>query len=83
MYTLKIMKGPQFISQATEAGQSFVADKYNQEGGAVVPDVVGFALVLDRLTIAMKADWRVLDTCIQAVQQNIRGEGERDPGSAL
>ena len=77
------MRGPQFISEATESGQSFVVDKYNQEGGAVVPDVVGFALVLDRLTIAMRADWRILDTCIQAAQQNIRGEGERDPGSAL
>jgi hypothetical protein len=54
-----------FLQQAD--GQDFIwlLQKIKREGARVLPDVVAYAMVLDRLTGAMRADWRILESCKQ------------------
>ena len=54
-----------FLQQADGQDLTWLLQKIKREGARVLPDVVSYAMVLDRLTGAMRADWRILESCKQ------------------
>ena len=52
-----------FLAKAHEETFAAYMAKVEEEGDSVLPDVVAYAHALDRLTIAMRRDWNILDAC--------------------
>ncbi|MCP4130857.1 MAG: hypothetical protein GY754_07730 [bacterium] len=47
-----------------------------KEGPAVLPGVLAYALLLDRLTSAMHEDWRLIDVCKKMAEISCIGQGK-------
>eukprot|EP00092_Neocalanus_flemingeri_P002243 GFUD01002389.1.p1 GENE.GFUD01002389.1~~GFUD01002389.1.p1 ORF type:complete len:402 (+),score=91.63 GFUD01002389.1:21-1226(+) len=54
-----------FLLQAEGPQFTEVMEKVRIDGAKVFPDVVSYAMVLNRLTVAMRSNWRVLEACKQ------------------
>ncbi|MCP3925887.1 MAG: hypothetical protein GY714_25245 [Desulfobacterales bacterium] len=52
-----------FLNQTKGKTFENLFNKVEKEGDRVLPDVISYALVLDRLTFAMSDDWKILETC--------------------
>ena len=52
------------LARAKELPLRSLRHRLRTEGAAVVPQVVAYAIVLDRLTRAMHDDWRLTEACI-------------------
>ena len=52
-----------FLMKAEAADTAPLLQKVELEGGRVLPDVVTYAVVLDRLNWAMIRDWRLMEVC--------------------
>ena len=66
MMALNAARNPYLHSFLTRAGGADTAEllqKVELEGGRVLPGVVTYAVVLDRLNWAMIRDWRVMEVC--------------------
>jgi hypothetical protein len=59
-----------FLKKADAADFPLLSKKVSQEGAYVFPDVVAYAIALDRLTRAMRNDWRLLAVCQKIWQKN-------------
>ena len=52
-----------FLEQARGPDFSEIIEKVETEGALVFPDVVTYAMVMHRLTKAMRNDWKILEAC--------------------
>ncbi|MCP3925888.1 MAG: hypothetical protein GY714_25250 [Desulfobacterales bacterium] len=52
-----------FLNQASNKNFDNLFSKVESEGQKILPDVVSLAMALERLTIAMRNDWKVLEAC--------------------
>jgi hypothetical protein len=53
----------EFLDQAEGEPSERLAQKVRAEGAKVLPSVVTYALLLERLTQAMRNDWRIIEAC--------------------
>ena len=55
-----------FLKQASGADLAKLYRMVGKEGNRILPDVMAYAMVQERLNVAMREDWKVLEAC-QAV----------------
>ena len=55
----------EYLEKAGAEDTDQLVQRARQEGGAVFPDLVTYAAVLDRLNRALTRDWRLLEVCHQ------------------
>ena len=54
-----------FLLQSEISYFTKILSKVKMEGGAIFPDVIAYAMVLEKLTLAMRNDWKILEACNQ------------------
>ena len=54
-----------FLLQSEISHFTEILSKVEMEGGATFPDVIAYAMVLEKLTLAMRNDWTILEACNQ------------------
>ena len=54
-----------FLLQSEISYFTKILSKVEMEGGAIFPDVIAYAMVLEKLTLAMRNDWEILEACNQ------------------
>ncbi|MBI3038141.1 hypothetical protein HYY75_03675 [bacterium] len=64
-----------FLNKAANQDFPVLFSKVGKEGNVVFPDLVLFALALEKLTKAMRANWRVVEAChkIWLVERKTKG----------
>lgn len=53
-----------FLARAKNKSFDYLENQVDDEGATVFPDVVAYAIALNRLTIVMQNDWKVLNACV-------------------
>ena len=66
-----------FLQQAAGGNFPRLAEKVREEGGRVLADVTTLAYAIDRLSAAMRHDWRLIEECL-----NVWKTSRNDPAHA-
>ncbi len=68
----------QFLGQAEGPGFAKLYRLVAKEGGRILPDVMAYAMVQERLNVAMREDWRVLEACQSVWSKEVTNKDVRE-----